>query len=86
MIRNIQLKHAGKYVCVVDTDVESLSVAAILIVKGKRATARHLGELQMQGLDLEGKPDRRTLKCFACFAKEMYLSVELICYYMFHLR
>ncbi|XP_055044210.2 contactin-3 [Misgurnus anguillicaudatus] len=34
MIRNIQLKHAGKYVCVVDTDVESLSVAAILIVKG----------------------------------------------------
>lgn len=35
MIRNIQLKHAGKYVCVVDTDVESLSAAAILIVKGK---------------------------------------------------
>ncbi|XP_017571405.1 contactin-3 [Pygocentrus nattereri] len=34
MIRNIQLKHAGKYVCVVDTDVESLSAAAILIVKG----------------------------------------------------
>uniref|UniRef100_A0A4W4F289 Contactin 3a, tandem duplicate 2 n=1 Tax=Electrophorus electricus TaxID=8005 RepID=A0A4W4F289_ELEEL len=34
MIRNIQLRHAGKYVCVVDTDVESLSAAAILIVKG----------------------------------------------------
>ncbi|TTE51851.1 Contactin-4 [Bagarius yarrelli] len=34
MIRNIQLKHAGKYVCVIDTDVESLSAAAILIVKG----------------------------------------------------
>ncbi|XP_051518833.1 contactin-3 [Myxocyprinus asiaticus] len=34
MIRNIQLKHAGKYVCAVDTDVESLSGAAILIVKG----------------------------------------------------
>uniref|UniRef100_A0A8C1LWS3 Contactin 3a, tandem duplicate 2 n=1 Tax=Cyprinus carpio TaxID=7962 RepID=A0A8C1LWS3_CYPCA len=34
MIRNIQLKHAGKYVCVVDTDVESLSAVAILIVKG----------------------------------------------------
>lgn len=57
MIRNIQLKHAGKYVCVVDTDVESLSAVAILIVKGKRATARQLGELQMQGLDLKGKPD-----------------------------
>lgn len=36
MIRNIQLKHAGKYVCFIDTDVESLSAAAILIVKGKR--------------------------------------------------
>lgn len=36
MIRNIQLKHAGKYVCVIDTDVESLSAAAILIVKGKK--------------------------------------------------
>ncbi|XP_063063884.1 contactin-4-like [Engraulis encrasicolus] len=34
MIRNIQLKHAGKYVCVVDTDVESLSAAAVLVVKG----------------------------------------------------
>ncbi|CAG07560.1 unnamed protein product, partial [Tetraodon nigroviridis] len=34
MIRNIQLYHAGKYICVVDTDVESLSAVAILIVKG----------------------------------------------------
>lgn len=34
MIRNIQLNHAGKYVCVIDTDVESLSVDAILIVEG----------------------------------------------------
>ena len=36
MIRNIQLNHGGKYVCIIDTDVESLSAAAILIVKGKR--------------------------------------------------
>lgn len=35
MIRNIQLYHAGKYICVVDTDVESLSSVAVLIVKGK---------------------------------------------------
>ena len=35
MIRNIQLHHGGKYVCIVDTDVESLSVDAVLIVKGK---------------------------------------------------
>ncbi|XP_062853242.1 contactin-3 [Trichomycterus rosablanca] len=34
MIRNIQLNHAGKYVCIIDTDVESLSVDAVLIVKG----------------------------------------------------
>uniref|UniRef100_A0AAY4BNM8 Contactin 3a, tandem duplicate 2 n=1 Tax=Denticeps clupeoides TaxID=299321 RepID=A0AAY4BNM8_9TELE len=34
MIRNIQLNHAGKYVCVVDTDVESLSTSAFLNVKG----------------------------------------------------
>uniref|UniRef100_A0AAX7U5X3 Contactin 3a, tandem duplicate 2 n=1 Tax=Astatotilapia calliptera TaxID=8154 RepID=A0AAX7U5X3_ASTCA len=34
MIRNIQLYHAGKYICVVDTDVESLSAVAVLIVKG----------------------------------------------------
>uniref|UniRef100_A0A3Q2QUS1 Contactin 3b n=1 Tax=Fundulus heteroclitus TaxID=8078 RepID=A0A3Q2QUS1_FUNHE len=33
MIRNIQLNHGGKYVCVVDTDVESLSTSAILVVK-----------------------------------------------------
>lgn len=36
MIRNIQLNHAGKYVCIVNTDVESLSAAADLIVKGKK--------------------------------------------------
>uniref|UniRef100_A0A3Q3E3X4 Contactin-3-like n=1 Tax=Hippocampus comes TaxID=109280 RepID=A0A3Q3E3X4_HIPCM len=34
MIRNIQLNHTGKYICVVDTDVESLSAVAVLIVKG----------------------------------------------------
>ncbi|XP_040059796.2 contactin-3 [Gasterosteus aculeatus] len=34
MIRNIQLNHGGKYICIVDTDVESLSTSAILVVKG----------------------------------------------------
>lgn len=38
MIRNIQLKHAGKYVCVVDTDVESLSAASVLVVKGEQTS------------------------------------------------
>lgn len=44
MIRNIQLNHGGKYVCVIDTDVESLSTSAILVVKGKRINL-------IQGLD-----------------------------------
>lgn len=39
MIRNIQLNHGGKYVCVIDTDVESLSTSAILVVKGKRTNS-----------------------------------------------
>ncbi|KAM9859038.1 contactin-3 [Aulostomus maculatus] len=34
MIRNIQLSHGGKYVCLIDTDVENLSTSAILVVKG----------------------------------------------------
>lgn len=34
MIRNIQLKHAGKYVCTVQTSVDQLSAAADLIVRG----------------------------------------------------
>lgn len=42
MIRNIQLNHGGKYVCFIDTDVESLSTSAILVVKGKRKV---LGDL-----------------------------------------
>lgn len=35
MIRNIQLKHSGKYVCMVQTGVDSVSSAADLIVRGK---------------------------------------------------
>uniref|UniRef100_A0A8C5URH4 Contactin 3 n=1 Tax=Microcebus murinus TaxID=30608 RepID=A0A8C5URH4_MICMU len=34
MIRNIQLKHSGKYVCMVQTAVDSVSSAADLIVRG----------------------------------------------------
>lgn len=36
MIRNIQLNHGGKYVCLIDTDVEHMSADAILIVKGEK--------------------------------------------------
>ncbi|XP_014910153.1 contactin-4 [Poecilia latipinna] len=34
MVRNIQLRHSGKYVCMVHTDVDTLSAAADLIVRG----------------------------------------------------
>ncbi|KAG5835702.1 hypothetical protein ANANG_G00246800 [Anguilla anguilla] len=34
MVRNIQLKHAGKYVCMVHTMVDSVSAGADLIVRG----------------------------------------------------
>uniref|UniRef100_A0A8C4Z5N4 Contactin-4-like n=1 Tax=Gadus morhua TaxID=8049 RepID=A0A8C4Z5N4_GADMO len=35
MVRNVQLKHSGKYVCKVHTVVDSVSAAADLIVRGK---------------------------------------------------
>lgn len=50
MIRNIQLYHAGKYICVVDTDVESLSAVAVLIVKGKKNLLSALQSLIKTGL------------------------------------
>uniref|UniRef100_A0A3P9LQE2 Contactin 4 n=1 Tax=Oryzias latipes TaxID=8090 RepID=A0A3P9LQE2_ORYLA len=34
MVRNVQLKHAGKYVCMVQTEVDTVSAAANLIVRG----------------------------------------------------
>jgi len=35
MIRNIQLRHAGKYTCAVQTKVDSSSIATDLIVRGE---------------------------------------------------
>ncbi|KAK7916146.1 hypothetical protein WMY93_011907 [Mugilogobius chulae] len=34
MIRNIQLRHAGKYTCAVQTKVDSISIAVDLVVRG----------------------------------------------------
>ncbi|XP_029288438.1 contactin-4 isoform X2 [Cottoperca gobio] len=34
MVRNIQLKHSGKYVCMVHSEVDTVSAAADLIVRG----------------------------------------------------
>lgn len=41
MIRNIQLRHAGKYTCAVQTKVDSSSIAIDLIVRGKRLAVNH---------------------------------------------
>uniref|UniRef100_A0A8C6YTF1 Contactin-3 n=1 Tax=Nothoprocta perdicaria TaxID=30464 RepID=A0A8C6YTF1_NOTPE len=42
MIRNIQLKHSGKYVCMVKTEVDSVSSAADLIVRGSPGPPEHV--------------------------------------------
>ncbi|XP_073087023.1 contactin-3 isoform X3 [Manis javanica] len=42
MIRNIQLKHSGKYVCMVQTGVDSVSSAADLIVRGSPGPPAHV--------------------------------------------
>ncbi|XP_037242543.1 contactin-3 isoform X2 [Falco biarmicus] len=42
MIRNIQLKHSGKYVCMVKTEVDSVASAADLIVRGSPGPPEHV--------------------------------------------
>lgn len=42
MIRNIQLRHSGKYVCMVKTEVDSVASAADLIVRGTALPQGHL--------------------------------------------
>uniref|UniRef100_A0A673LK25 Contactin-3-like n=1 Tax=Sinocyclocheilus rhinocerous TaxID=307959 RepID=A0A673LK25_9TELE len=55
MIRNIQLNHGGKYVCLIDTDVESLSADAILVHDGPQ------NAVQMERKYLNGR------ELFGCF-------------------
>ncbi|XP_075952499.1 contactin-4 [Anarhichas minor] len=47
MIRNIQLRHAGKYTCAVQTKVDSISIAADLVVRGPPGppTSIHVEEI-----------------------------------------
>ncbi|XP_036122223.1 contactin-3-like [Molossus molossus] len=42
MIRNIQLKHSGRYVCVVQSGVDSVSSAADLVVRGSPGPPTHV--------------------------------------------
>uniref|UniRef100_A0A8C7YSE3 Contactin 4 n=1 Tax=Oryzias sinensis TaxID=183150 RepID=A0A8C7YSE3_9TELE len=58
MIRNIQLKHAGKYTCAVQTKVDSISVALDLIVRGPPAppTQIHVEEITDTTASLSWRP------------------------------
>jgi len=41
MIRNIQLHHSGKYVCMVQTTLDSQSATVDITVRGMSVTCRH---------------------------------------------
>ncbi|KAF7711394.1 hypothetical protein HF521_000405 [Silurus meridionalis] len=58
MIRNIQMKHAGKYTCAVQTKVDSSSIATDLIVRGPPGppTSIHVEELTDSTVSLSWKP------------------------------
>ncbi|XP_041748487.1 contactin-4 [Coregonus clupeaformis] len=64
MVRNIQLKHSGKYVCMVHTVVDSVSAAADLIVRGAPGAPEGLivGEITDSTVQLswESGPDNHS--------------------------
>ncbi|XP_041748489.1 contactin-4 isoform X1 [Coregonus clupeaformis] len=58
MIRNIQLRHAGKYTCAVQTKVDSISIAADLVVRGPPGppTSIHVEEISDTTASLSWRP------------------------------
>uniref|UniRef100_A0AAQ4P2Y1 Contactin 4 n=1 Tax=Gasterosteus aculeatus aculeatus TaxID=481459 RepID=A0AAQ4P2Y1_GASAC len=58
MIRNIQLRHAGKYTCAVQTKVDSISIAADLVVRGPPGppTSVHVEEITDTTASLSWRP------------------------------
>ncbi|XP_049335418.1 contactin-4 [Astyanax mexicanus] len=58
MIRNIQMRHAGKYTCAVQTKVDSSSIATDLIVRGPPGppTSIHVEDLTDSTASLSWKP------------------------------
>uniref|UniRef100_A0A4W6FMC9 Contactin 4 n=1 Tax=Lates calcarifer TaxID=8187 RepID=A0A4W6FMC9_LATCA len=58
MIRNIQLKHAGKYTCAVQTKVDSISIAVDLVVRGPPGppTSIHVVEITDTTATLSWRP------------------------------
>lgn len=52
MIRNIQLRHAGKYTCAVQTKVDSVSIATDVVVRGKDVLhTACLGQIVMEVME-----------------------------------
>uniref|UniRef100_A0A665W8G3 Contactin 4 n=1 Tax=Echeneis naucrates TaxID=173247 RepID=A0A665W8G3_ECHNA len=58
MIRNIQLRHAGKYTCAVQTKVDSISIAADLVVRGPPGppTSIHVEDITDTTASLSWRP------------------------------
>ncbi|KAG7268145.1 hypothetical protein CRUP_016476 [Coryphaenoides rupestris] len=58
MIRNVQLKHAGKYTCAVQTKVDSISIAADLVVRGPPSPPNgiHVSEVSDTTVSLSWRP------------------------------
>ncbi|XP_053491809.1 contactin-4 isoform X2 [Ictalurus furcatus] len=58
MVRNVQLKHSGKYVCMVHTAMDSVSAAADLIVRGPPGCPERVlvGEVTERTVQLSWRP------------------------------
>uniref|UniRef100_A0A671Z3G5 Contactin 4 n=1 Tax=Sparus aurata TaxID=8175 RepID=A0A671Z3G5_SPAAU len=58
MVRNIQLRHAGKYTCAVQTKVDSISIAVDLVVRGPPGppTSIHVEEITDTTASLSWRP------------------------------
>ncbi|XP_016013601.2 contactin-3 isoform X2 [Rousettus aegyptiacus] len=74
MIRNIQLKHSGKYVCVVQTAVESVSSAANLTVRGspgppENVTVEEITDTTAQLSWREGADNHSPVTCYSVQAR-----------------
>lgn len=69
MIRNIQLRHAGKYTCAVQTKVDSISIAADMVVRGPPGppTGIHVWEITDTTAPLTWKPGPDNHSPITCY-------------------
>lgn len=70
MIRNIQLRHAGKYTCAVQTKVDSSSIAADLVVRGPPGppTSIHVKEISDTTASLSWEPGADNHSPITCYS------------------